>query len=201
MINDTVQLNRVYIKGKDIHFETQVDPFVPARFYGDELRIKQILNNLLSNAFKYTQSGKVTLKVSSFLEQDNKNATLELSVRDTGYGMSKEQLSALFDEYSRFGNEMTQIIEGTGLGLAITKSLVNLMNGSITVESEMGKGTVFTARIPQKPDGSDTLGEETAKNIGHFHTVKAALKDKVRITREPMPYGAVLVVDDVEPNL
>ncbi|MDR2580459.1 MAG: response regulator [Fibromonadaceae bacterium] len=200
LISDSAQLNMMKIGSKPIEFEIQVDEKIPAKLIGDKLRIKQILNNLLSNAFKYTDAGKVTL--SATFEPDKDGVMLILGVRDTGYGMTQEQLSKLFDEYSRFNQESGRTIEGTGLGLAITQRLIKLMNATIHVESETGKGSLFIVQLPQGTVSDDVLGKELAENLRLFrlHNNMESGK-KAKLTRDPMPYGSVLVVDDVETNL
>ncbi|MCL2031653.1 MAG: ATP-binding protein, partial [Oscillospiraceae bacterium] len=200
LINDSVHLNMMRIGSKPIEFKLQIDKNIPAKLVGDGLRIKQILNNLLSNAFKYTDAGKVTLTASSEPGKDG-TVTFVLGVKDTGYGMTEEQVARLFEEYSRFYQGNSRTIEGTGLGLAITQRLVGLMDGEIHVESEPRKGTLFTVRLPQGMVDADVLGEELAANLHKFHLNYLANRKSVHIVREPMPYGSVLIVDDVETNL
>jgi CheY-like chemotaxis protein len=159
------------------------------------------LNNLLSNAFKYTDIGKIILSVASEPCDNGQSVTLELSVRDTGLGMTEEQLGKLFGEYTRFNDNSVKNIEGTGLGLNITKRLVSLMGGSINVESEPGAGSVFIVRLPQKIVDGEVLGGEAAENLRLFRTDYKTNKNKIRIARDPMPYGSVLIVDDVDTNL
>jgi len=204
LINDTVHLNVMRYDSKPIEFSLQVDENIPTTLFGDELRIKQILNNLLSNAFKYTGSGKVTLSVvCEDLREGTAGVTLVFRVSDTGQGMNTEQISKLFDEYTRFNMEANRTTIGTGLGMAITKYLVQMMNGVISVESNPGKGSVFTVKLPQGTvDGADILGKELAENLKQFRLGRAAqMKKAPQIIREYMPYGRVLVVDDVETNL
>ncbi|MCL2694406.1 MAG: ATP-binding protein, partial [Oscillospiraceae bacterium] len=200
LISDTAQLNMMRVGSKPIEFELNVDENIPACLSGDELRVKQILNNLLSNAFKYTGEGKVVMSVSSE-PHDNDETTLIISVSDTGQGMTKEQVEKLFDEYSRFNQETNRSTEGTGLGMSITNNLVRLMSGTLSVESEPGKGSVFTLRLPQRINGNEMLGAEVAENLRQFRTRSRAQMKRVQITREPMPYGKVLIVDDVETNI
>jgi len=200
MINDSVHLNMMRIESKPIEFELIINENIPAKLIGDELRIKQILNNLLSNAFKYTDKGKITLSVNF----ENKNAeevTLVLSIRDTGYGMTEKQLSEMFNEYSRFHYENNVTVEGTGLGLAITQRLVKLMDGKMKVESEVGKGTEFNVYLPQKIVDDEMLGKDVADNLRQFRMSYMKHKKRRQIARDPMPYGKVLVVDDVETNI
>ena len=203
LISDTAQLNIMRIGSKPIEFELFVDENMPANLMGDELRVKQILNNILSNAFKYTSAG--TVKMSVTLDPgnsgDEKTINLLISISDTGQGMTKEQANQLFDEHSRFNMEANRTTEGTGLGMSITRNLVQLMNGSISVESEQGKGSTFTVRLPLGKVDSAVLGKEMADNLQQFRSSNTAQMKRVQITREPMPYGNVLIVDDVETNI
>jgi signal transduction histidine kinase len=191
MINDVVDLNIIRIKKKPIEFKLIIDEDTPNHLIGDVLRIKQILSNLLSNAFKYTEEGHVTLTVAC--ESHDDGIFLVLDVCDTGCGMSVEQLNKSFETYSRFTTERSGVaIEGTGLGLAITQHLVNLMGAEIKVESELEKGTRFSVRIPQKTVDTKVLGKNAINNTD------SKPHDGIY---EPMPHGRVLVVDDVELNL
>ncbi|MCL2703124.1 MAG: ATP-binding protein [Defluviitaleaceae bacterium] len=203
MLNDTVQLNMVRINGKPIEFKVDISENIPSVLLGDELRIKQILNNLLSNSFKYTDAGEVELKVS--VERNNPGVAADfviiIIVRDTGCGMTPEQLDILFDEYTRFNLEANRSVEGIGLGMSITKHLVNIMKGEIVVESEAGKGTTTTVRLPQGGTGSAPIGKEVADNIRAFRMHQAPPVKKARLIRKLMPAARVLVVDDVEVNL
>ncbi|MDR2726860.1 MAG: cache domain-containing protein, partial [Deltaproteobacteria bacterium] len=202
LINDTVQLNLVRIGGKPIEFELRVAEDVPSALFGDELRIKQILNNLLSNAFKYTQSGEVVLSVSAEYGEgeENPDVTLVCRVSDTGHGMTEEQVNRLFEEYSRFNMASNRTIEGIGLGMSITRQLVHMMNGEILVESKPDSGSAFTVRLPQDSIGAGPLGREVVENLQQF-MANMPLRKVAHIVREPMPYGSVLVVDDLETNL
>ena len=201
LVSDTAQINMMRIGSKRIAFELHIDEHMPAQLVGDELRIKQILNNLLSNAFKYTDSGTVKLSVCAEAGQDGSEAVLVIRVSDTGQGMTEEQLSMLFDEYSRFNRMVNRETEGVGLGMSITRNLVRLMGGDISVESKLGVGTEFTVRLPQGAAGPEELGKEMADNLRQFRTSSRSQMRRTQITRDPMPYGNVLVVDDVETNL
>jgi len=203
LINDTVHLNVMRYDSRSMEFSLNVDENIPSTLYGDELHIKQILNNLLSNAFKYTESGEVSLSIiGEYTGQDNQ-MTLVVRVSDTGQGMTAEQIDKLFDEYSRFNMEANRKIEGTGLGMSITKHLVQLMNGEITVESELGKGSTFTVRLPQGiVVGCGLLGKGVTDNLKQFHLGRTLQRKKTpQIIREYMPYGRILIVDDVNTNL
>ncbi|MDR1205128.1 MAG: response regulator [Peptococcaceae bacterium] len=199
MINDAVQLNVFRIGSKPIEFFLDVDENVPARLFGDELRIKQILTNILSNAFKYTERGSVTFSVKS--SETDGAAALVFRVADTGQGMKPEDLERLFSEYSRFNGEANRATEGTGLGMSITRSLARMMGGEIDVESEYGRGSVFTVTLPQKRAGGAAIGAELAQSLRGFQFMRGRQGANAQIVREPMPYGSVLIVDDVDVNL
>jgi len=199
ILNDTVQLNVMRIGSKNISFKLKIDPSIPVMLFGDELRVKQILNNILSNAFKYTDAGSVILSVD--WERKDDIAWITFVVRDTGRGIKAEDISKLFSEYQQLDTKANRHIEGTGLGLSITKKLLLLMNGSIGVESEYGKGSAFTVKIPQKIIDEDSIGDKIARDLEGFHYKDIHGSDGLRLVRNYMPYGRVLVVDDVETNL
>ncbi|MDR0301347.1 MAG: response regulator [Treponema sp.] len=202
LINDTVYLNIMRFDSKPIVFDLQVDENIPLTLFGDELRIKQILNNLLSNAFKYTDSGKVILSLAVEPADEAGKIMLVLRVSDTGQGMTVEHVANLFNEYARFNMAANRRTEGAGLGMSITRYLVGLMNGEIFVESEPGKGSLFTVRFPQEIVDDGVLGKAIVENLKQFRLgKKAQMKKAPQIVREHMPYGKVLIVDDVETNL
>ncbi|MCL2101932.1 MAG: ATP-binding protein, partial [Fibromonadales bacterium] len=203
LINDVVQINRVRYESKPIEFSVEIDANMPLTLFGDEFRIKQILNNILSNAHKYTNEGSVKLLVG-FEKEDNGAAddvTFVFSVSDTGQGMTTEQISKLFDEYTRFNINVNRAVVGTGLGMSITKRLIDMMNGEILVESELGKGSKFTVRIPQKSIGANICGAELIGKLRNPTFNISRIKKKAQFLREHMPYGRVLIVDDVASNL
>jgi len=204
LIHDTAQLIRFRYNSNPLEFFIHVDENTPLEFLGDELRIKQILNNLLSNAFKYTDNGEIEFNVSFEPVDDDKqdeNVILIFKVRDTGQGMNQEQLDVLFDEYTRFNNEVNRATTGTGLGMSITKQLVNLMNGEIKAESEPDKGTIFTVRIPQKRVNQSVCGPEFTEKLRDINFIVSSITKKTQFFREYMPYGSVLIVDDTESNI
>ncbi|MDR3165577.1 MAG: response regulator [Synergistaceae bacterium] len=198
-INDIVQLNIVRIGSKRISFELNLDETFPAKLWGDELRVKQILNNLLSNAFKYTQEGKVTLRIK--WENAGGGVKITFIVSDTGIGIKPEDMSKLFTEYTQLNAHANRNIEGTGLGLSIAKRLCTMMGGSITVESEYGVGSRFSATILQKTRNNSFLGKEVVGRLKNFYFTAGAASRVKQINRAWMPYGRVLVVDDVDTNL
>ncbi|GBU26749.1 hybrid sensor histidine kinase/response regulator [Treponema sp. R8-4-B8] len=204
LIGDSMNMNIYKYDYKPIEFSLVVDENIPIQLIGDELRIKQILNNLLSNAYKYTDKGSIAMSVAAEYPQQkgSDQITLVFRIADTGQGMTREQMDKLFDEYTRFNMETNRAVEGTGLGMNITNNLVKLMNGAISVESEVDKGSVFTVRLPQDIADSSLLGKETAENLMQFHHLQTRQSNKTsQLVREYMPYGRVLIVDDMETNL
>ena len=202
IVSDSILINMTNIESKQIELVVDVSEQMPRFLVGDELRIKQILNNLLSNAFKYTQRGKITLSAKT--EHDPSipdKIILVMTVKDTGQGMSKDQIDRLFDSYVRFNMDKNRFTEGTGLGMSITRDLINLMNGSISVESEPGVGSTFTVRLPQAQFGVELIGAKLAENLRNFRATSHAKIKRSQIVYEIMPYGKILIVDDVGMNL
>ena len=202
LINDTIVLNTMRIESRNIEFIISVDETIPAYLYGDELRIKQILNNVLSNAFKYTEQGYVYLSVSAETNTESqRNVKLIFTVSDTGQGMTEEQTEKLFDSYSRFNLDSNRYTEGTGLGMSITSNLLNLMDGSISVTSQPGKGSSFTISIPQERFGQAIIGKDVAESLINLKESSRSHFKRVLISQEHMPYGKVLIVDDLNTNI
>lgn len=187
LINDVTMMMSEKVKQKNLVFKTDVDYELPDELLGDEIRVKQILINLLNNAIKYTERGTVQLRI--FGEKEFDELHLHLVVHDTG--IEKENIPFLFNSFARADEERNKYIEGTGLGLAIVKQVVDLMDGEIFVRSVYGVGSEFEAVIPQKVIGSKKLSESgsvkyvTAENDLHFIA----------------PEAHVVVVDDNEVNL
>ena len=142
------KLNAVRIGDKPIDFKYNIAEDIPDELLGDKTHIKQIINNLLSNAFKYTKEGEVVFDVKSIKIKDI--CELIITVQDTGIGIKKENIDSLFNKFERLDVEKNSTVEGTGLGLAITKALVEMMGGKITVQSTYGKGSLFVVKVPQK---------------------------------------------------
>ncbi|MCL2218714.1 MAG: ATP-binding protein [Chitinispirillia bacterium] len=200
LINDAVQFNIVRLGSKQIEFRLDINENLPSRLIGDEMRLKQVLNNILSNAFKYTDKGSVTLKVSHVA--DAGDVTLIIRVTDTGQGIRKDDLEFLFAEYQRFNEGANRHTEGTGLGLNITQRLVAMMDGTIDVESEYGKGSMFTVTVKQKAvSGAGVIGAELSERLRNFTFTGIKTSAGLKIKYDQMPYGNVLIVDDVETNL
>ena len=199
MVNDTVQLNIVRIGSKKISFKLKIDETIPFRLFGDELRIRQVLTNILSNAFKYTHEGSVMFTVT--WKKIVNTAWINFKIKDTGQGIKNDDIPKLFSEYRQLDAQANRHIEGTGLGLSITKNLISLMKGTISVESEYGQGTLFTVEIPQRIIDETPIGKNTAQNLELFRYKEIHRSQALRLVRSHMPYGKVLVVDDVETNL
>ncbi len=183
---------RAQEKGLAIKFE--VEPEMPAGLYGDDLRIKQIVTNLLTNAVKYTPQGGVEMKVSCERVADKK-LVLTVSVKDTGIGIRKEDIGKLFEEFRRLDEKKNRRIEGTGLGMNITMSLLGLMGGEMKVDSVYGEGSTFTVTIPQ------TIVEETP--VGSFEEIQKKRRTEIDTQKQifEAPEARVLVVDDNAMNL
>ena len=148
MINEVTSLINARIGSKPIDFKILIDENLPAVLYGDIIRIKQIMVNLLTNSIKYTNEGRILFQIKANNENDICKMTIE--VADTGIGMTEESIEQLFNKFERFDLEKNANIEGTGLGMAIIKGLIDLMNGEIKVKSKYGEGTTFTVTLEQK---------------------------------------------------
>ncbi len=199
MINDVVSQNAVRIGSKPVRFALDIDESLPSRLVGDELRLRQIINNLLSNAFKYTEEGVVELGIACAREGDGVRMTLR--VRDTGCGIRREDVDKLFVDYARMDTWANRAIGGTGLGLSITKMLAEMMGGRVSVESEYGKGSVFTVTLRQLPVDDCVIGAATAENLKRFRYPDAKRSAGARLNRVQLPGARVLIVDDNITNL
>lgn len=164
VFDELVTLTKGRIGDKPLEFRYNYDHSIPPVLYGDHIRIKQIILNLLTNAVKYTKQGYVDFNISSVCNGDV--CRLIISVEDSGIGIKKENINKLFNKFERFDLEKNITIEGTGLGLAITKKLVELMNGQIVVQSKYGEGSKFTAAIDQRiiPKTLEELSEDLSSN-------------------------------------
>ena len=189
-------VNMIWIKAKEkgLEFKLHIDPSIPSMLCGDEVRIKQILINLLNNAVKYTSEGSVTLSVRCERQGVNR-VRVWYSVEDTGQGVKKENIPYLFNAFRRVDEEKNRHIEGTGLGLSIVKQLVELMGGEISVNSVYTKGSKFIVALDQ-----DIVDE---KELGTFTLDSRAKLHDGEIYRQSFeaPDAHILVVDDNEMNL
>jgi signal transduction histidine kinase/CheY-like chemotaxis protein len=178
LINDVIGIIRMRLIEKGILFTVNLDSRLPRRIIGDETRVRQILLNLLSNAVKYTQEGTVCITVEGI--RDSEEAiTLRFEVSDTGVGIKEEDMDKLFGDFSRIDTHRNRSIEGTGLGLAISQNLCDMMGGDILVRSKYGKGSTFTAVLPQK-----------IKNPEPFAAVSSPETKRVLLCEPRVPYAA-----------
>ncbi|WP_081795361.1 DegV family protein [Butyrivibrio sp. MC2021] len=194
MASEIVNMIWLRAEQKGLKFEVDIDPTIPSELYGDEVRIKQILINLLNNAVKYTSEGTITLHVEKELISEDK-AHLIFSVTDTGMGIKQESLPYLFDAFQRVDEEKNRHIEGTGLGLSIVKQLVDLMEGTISVNSVYSQGTTFTVSLWQGVTNPTPIGD---LSIANFGSTTAAKQFESSFTA---PDARILIVDDNEMNL
>ena len=188
--------NVIYLRAqeKSLTVDFGLDETMPRTLFGDDVRIKQIVTNLLTNAVKYTPKGGIELHMNYRKTEENM-IVLVVSVKDTGIGIKQEDMGKLFESFQRLEEEKNRNIEGTGLGINITMSLLKLMDGDMEVESEYQKGSTFTVTIPQKV----LCGEPT----GDFETIMGRHRSENRKKQESFvaPDASVLVVDDNEINL
>ena len=199
MINDAVVQSILHRGEKPIEFVMDICENLPTHLFGDELRIKQILNNLLSNAFKYTLAGTVALTVNCVREGED--VLLNFIIKDTGVGIKQEDMTNLFNDYVQVDMGANRKVIGTGLGLSIANRLANLMDGNIAVESEYGKGSVFNVRLMQKHVTDDIIGPEVIKNLKNLSYSETSRQRLGALARISLPYARVLIVDDVVTNL
>lgn len=193
MMSEIVNMIWLRAQDKGLNLEVSIDPEVPSVLFGDEVRIKQILINLLNNAVKYTKEGSIGLHIESEAVTEEA-AILRISVSDTGMGIKKESLPYLFDAFKRVDEQKNRHIEGTGLGLSIVKQLVELMEGTISVDSVYGEGSTFTVVVKQGVSDAEAIGELNIHNYG-----KA--KKNAYESSFTAPEASVLIVDDNEMNL
>lgn len=186
----TMTKNLIEAKGLDYIFE--IDNKLPEKLYGDEVRLKQIIINLLTNAGKYTEKGSVTLKLSG--EMIEGKLKLKVAVIDTGMGIKKEDIELLTENYQRVNDIKTRTIEGTGLGLGLVKGLLALMDSKLEVESTFGKGSTFSFTVMQDVNSLDPIGELNFEN-------SEVDEDEEYSSSFSAPDAKLLVVDDNSMNL
>ena len=190
LLRDIYDTQKLRAEEKNLKFTLDAEETIPCKLIGDEVRIQQIITNLVTNAIKYTPEGSVTLSVSSKQDGD-KGILLTVKVTDTGIGIREENIPHLYDVFSRFDKKAHRYIEGTGVGLAVTKSIVDMMGGSIEVKSIYGRGSTFTVTIPQEFVGKELLGSRD--DSGDVKAKAARIDFKA-------PKAKILVVDDNEMN-
>ena len=193
VLSDIVGMIWLRAQEKGLEFSVRVDPQLPSVLHGDEVRIRQILLNVITNAVKYTKEGSVTLAVSGKTE-DNGDFSLVFDVSDTGIGIREESIPYLFSAFQRVDEQNVHKIEGTGLGLSIVRQLLDLMNGSVTVASEYGTGSCFHIEIPQTVVNAAPVGEVDV-------TRSRAVAAPAEQPPSAVPDMRVLAVDDTPMNL
>jgi len=229
VINDAVSFNLSKFESKHIKFIVNIGENIPSILAGDETRIKQILNILLSNAFQCTSSGEVELSIScethaALYASAGKNVSLIINVRDTSQGMTAEQAEKLLEHYAsnnfkKQGGSPENIVNLRGklktmmrlqdvrftgssdLGMIVIHNLISMMDGEINITSKTGKGTSFTVRLVQGNIGAKTLDKETARRLNDYKSYNDNKFSKTHIVRENIKAGKVLIVDDVDINL
>ena len=196
VLNDLVNMTQIRVEEKGLLLNLEFDKDMPTMLYGDEVRIKQIITNILTNAVKYTEKGEVTFSMWGKKHPSNPDyITMCAEVRDTGIGIREEDMNKLFTRFDRIEEQRNRNIEGTGLGMTITKRLLDLMEGTMEVESEYGSGSTFRVSIRQKVVDWTPIGdyeESFRKHVedrDHYRQIFTA------------PEASVLVVDDTQMNL
>ena len=197
VLNDVSNMILFRARSKELDFQVEVDETIPDTLNGDEIRVRQIITNILTNAVKYTERGSVRLIVSAASGERcvGEKLGLVVCVRDTGIGIREEDIAKLFAKFERVDLERNSSVEGTGLGLAITKNLLDLMGGTIEVKSIYGVGSDFTITIPQTVVSLEQVGNFREKFEQSVLAAKAK-KDSFRA-----PDARILIVDDTRMNL
>ena len=193
MIHDVVSMISFKAKAKGLEFQVIIDERIPSKLVGDDVRIRQILVNLLNNAIKYTHEGTVTLEVQLLPQQQKGVSDISFMVKDTGIGIKKEDIPKLFVPFERIEERRNRNIEGTGLGMNITMELLALLGSKLTVESEYGKGSEFSFVLSQEIINSEPIGklEEQLEGDNPDYDYQISYE---------APEAKVLVVDDNEMN-
>ncbi|MCR4831446.1 MAG: response regulator [Pseudobutyrivibrio sp.] len=193
MINSVVPSVATRTKAKGLAFKTEVDNNLPMTLLGDDVRVSQILMNLLTNALKYTETGEILFSMKEVSRIDN-SINIEVCVKDTGIGIKPEDLEDLYVSFKRIDEERNRNIEGTGLGIPIVIQLLKLMGSELQVESEYGLGSKFSFVITQGIVNSEPVGDYKKR-------IKKSYKRRNKFTFPSMPTASILVVDDYEMNL
>ena len=193
LIDDLVHMISEKARKKGLAFKTDIEPTLPQSLYGDDVRLRQIVTNLLTNAVKYTHTGSVTLHMSG-RSVDNDTLELQIKISDTGIGIRKEDIGKLFQSFQRLDEEKNRNIEGTGLGIAIVQKLLSMMDSKLEVASEYGRGSEFSFKLKQKVIDRNSIGNYDERHLKHVDNGAA----KKFLTAA----GAkILAVDDNEMNL
>lgn len=194
VLNDIFNMMRFKAEQKNLEFLIDVDETVPDALFGDEVRIRQVIVNILNNAVKYTPEGSVTFRVG-WKQMPDGGAQMSFSSVDTGIGIKEEDMGKLFSQFQRLDLKKNRTVEGTGLGLSITLNLVKMMGGELKVESVYGKGSTFTIILPQKVEDYEAIGDFRARTEAFMQQQKTYQESFIA------PDATILVVDDSEMNL
>ena len=196
VIHDLSNLILIRTDAKGLEFRLDIDSSIPKTLNGDEIRIKQVITNLLTNAAKYTEKGSITFKLScKSADRDNNKVVIRASVTDTGMGIKPEDMEKLFAKYERIEERRNRTIEGTGLGMSITAGLLEMMGSKLEVESVYGQGSTFSFDLEQKVVSWDKLGDYE-QSYKDRRSKREKYKEKLHA-----PEANVLVVDDNKVNL
>ena len=195
IIYDVTTLVNMKAEGKGLKFMVSVDENLPYKLWGDDKRVREIITNILNNAVKYTEQGFVHMTIGGRIQ--DRTILLNIQIEDSGQGIKEEDLDKIFNGFSQVNVKKNKNIEGTGLGLAITKHLVELMDGSIKVESEYGKGSVFTVLLPQQIVSEEKMGNY----MSHRHVSSDTEGRAEDLVQADFKSAKILVVDDTAINL
>lgn len=194
VLNDVVNMIQLKARQKGLQFKVDIDEKIPNKLYGDEIRIRQILINILNNAVKYTKEGMVHLTVNQE-KIENNQIILKVAVKDSGIGIKKEDMGKLFENFERLDTMKNRNVEGTGLGLSITSKMIALMNGTMNVESVYGEGSTFYIELPQTVIENVCIGDFEERFSEYVKNMKTYAESFIA------PDAEILVVDDNKMNL
>lgn len=190
------------IGDKNINFHLNIAEDIPYEFIGDKGKVKEVINNIFTNAIKYTEQGEINLSIRCVNDFDKNISNLIITCQDTGRGIKKENIERLFTKFDRLDVEKNTTTEGTGLGLAITKSLVSMMGGKINVQSQFGKGSIFMVQIPQKISkiAPPATEQELLSTAERLYMTKPKMEE-VTDTNKSYADKKILIVDDNKLNI
>ncbi|MCL2029248.1 MAG: transporter substrate-binding domain-containing protein [Deltaproteobacteria bacterium] len=199
LLNDVISIIRMRVIDSQVRFVVNIESRIPNALFGDEVRIRQVLLNLLSNAVKYTEKGFVSLSIGGAITGES-SVTLTLEVADSGKGIKKEDIERLFEDFVQIDLANNKGIEGTGLGLAITRNIITAMGGDISVYSEYGKGSVFTATLPQTFRACEKLAsvENSEEKSVLVYEVRAIYANSIARAAEDLGVRCGIVASDSE---
>lgn len=194
VLNDVVSMIQIKAEQKNLKLAVNVNPSTPEKLHGDEMRLRQIMINVLNNAVKYTNKGKVTLKIT-FDQAGEDRINLIIAIADTGVGIREKDMDKLFGKFQRLDQNKNRTVEGSGLGLAIVHHLLELMDGTIDVHSVYGEGSTFIISLPQEVVSNEPVGDFRSK-VSKTLPETPKYKESFRA-----PKAKVLVVDDTPVNV